>query len=76
MKSIKLLDCTLRDGGSINNGMFGYINILKICQFLNDANIEIIDELKLIFANYKIVYSNSAVYYCNHRLCYNNHRSI
>ena len=43
MKSIKLLDCTLRDGGSINNGLFGYSNILKICQFLNDANIEIIE---------------------------------
>ena len=43
MNKIKLLDCTLRDGGSINNGMFGYSNILKICQFLNDSNIEIIE---------------------------------
>lgn len=43
MKKIQLLDCTLRDGGSINNGMFGNSNILKICQFLNDANIEIIE---------------------------------
>lgn len=43
MKNIKLLDCTLRDGGSINNGQFGYSNILKICQYLNDSNIETIE---------------------------------
>lgn len=43
MKNIKLLDCTLRDGGSVNNGMFGYSRILSIIQFLNDANVEIIE---------------------------------
>ena len=43
MKNIKLLDCTLRDGGSLNNGMFGYSSILNIVQFLNDANIDIIE---------------------------------
>ena len=43
MKNIKLLDCTLRDGGSINNGMFGYSNILDICQFLNDSYVDIIE---------------------------------
>lgn len=43
MKNIKLLDCTLRDGGSLNNGMFGYANIMDIFSSLNDAGIDIIE---------------------------------
>ena len=42
-KKIKILDCTLRDGGSINNWNFGYCNIINIIQTLNDAGIEIIE---------------------------------
>ncbi len=41
--NIKILDCTLRDGGSINNWNFGYGNIIKILQNLNDAGIDIIE---------------------------------
>lgn len=43
MREIKLLDCTLRDGGSVNNWQFGEKNILKILQTLNDANIDIVE---------------------------------
>ncbi len=43
MKKIKLLDCTLRDGGSLNGWHFGCNNILNILQHLNDSNIEIVE---------------------------------
>lgn len=43
MKKIELLDCTLRDGGSVNNWMFGEKSIVGIFQSLNDANIDIIE---------------------------------
>ena len=38
---IKLLDCTLRDGGSVNGWNFGNNNIVNILQILNDSNIDI-----------------------------------
>ena len=57
MSNIRLLDCTLRDGGSINNGLFGFENIIKICQFLNDANIETIE---LGFLDNNVVYNNDS----------------
>ncbi len=43
MNRIKVLDCTLRDGGYINNWEFGSGNIKKIIQKLADANINIIE---------------------------------
>ena len=43
MKHIKILDCTLRDGGSLNNWIFGKDKIQYILQRLNDANIDIIE---------------------------------
>lgn len=43
MKKISILDCTLRDGGSLNNYLFGKENIIEIFQKLNDANIDIIE---------------------------------
>ena len=43
MRNIKILDCTLRDGGYINNWDFGYNNILKIINFLNDSHMDIIE---------------------------------
>ena len=43
MKKISILDCTLRDGGSLNNYLFGEENILQIFQMLNNANIDIIE---------------------------------
>lgn len=43
MKSIKVLDCTLRDGGYCNDWNFGASNIKKIISMLNQANIDIIE---------------------------------
>lgn len=43
MKNIKILDCTLRDGGYINNWNFGKKAIHDIISNLEKANIEIIE---------------------------------
>ena len=43
MKSVKLLDCTLRDGGYVNNWEFGIENIKTVIHQLTAANIEIIE---------------------------------
>lgn len=41
--NIKLLDCTLRDGGYVNNFNFGKENIGKIVETLSTTNIDIIE---------------------------------
>lgn len=43
MKNIKLLDCTLRDGGYINNWNFGNEKIKNILEKLQAANMDIIE---------------------------------
>ena len=43
MKNINVLDCTLRDGGYINEFDFGKSNISKIIKNLNDANIDVVE---------------------------------
>ncbi len=43
MKSIALLDCTLRDGGYVNNWLFGKKSIENIVRLLEKSNIEIIE---------------------------------
>lgn len=43
MKRIRLLDCSLRDGGHLNNGEFGELTIKGIIQSLIDAHIDIIE---------------------------------
>jgi len=43
MRSIKLLDCTLRDGGYINNWRFGEQTIRHILKRLSISNIDIIE---------------------------------
>lgn len=40
---IKLLDCTLRDGGYINNWSFKDKHIIKILKALKDSKIDIIE---------------------------------
>ena len=40
---VKILDCTLRDGGHLNNCEFGYSIIKKIIQNLSNSNIDIIE---------------------------------
>ena len=43
MNNIKLLDCTLRDGGYINDWEFGHDNIVSIFERVVDAGIDIIE---------------------------------
>ena len=43
MKKIKILDCTLRDGGYVNNWNFGKENIKSIIKELADANVDYIE---------------------------------
>ena len=43
MKRIKLLDCTLRDGGYINNWMFGRDNIISAIKELEKSRAEVLD---------------------------------
>ena len=42
-RSLKVLDCTLRDGGYINNWHFPQLQILSIFNALEESNIEIIE---------------------------------
>ena len=41
--NIKILDCTLRDGGYVNNWEFGENTICSIINKLIDANIDIVE---------------------------------
>lgn len=43
MKNISLLDCTLRDGGYVNDWRFGQANLVSIFERLVDANVDIIE---------------------------------
>ncbi|MDE6744832.1 MAG: aldolase catalytic domain-containing protein [Lachnospiraceae bacterium] len=43
MKKIKLLDCTLRDGGYVNDWEFGHNNLISIFERLVDAGVDIIE---------------------------------
>lgn len=43
MSKVKVLDCTLRDGGYINNWEFGHKNIRGIIDNLVSANIDIVE---------------------------------
>lgn len=43
MKEIKCLDCTLRDGGYINNWEFGYDTICDIIKNLENTNVDFLE---------------------------------
>lgn len=43
MSNIMILDCTLRDGGYVNNNNFGEKNIEKLIKYLKQAKIDIIE---------------------------------
>ena len=43
MKKIRLLDCTLRDGGYVNDWRFGYTNIVSITERMVDVGVDIIE---------------------------------
>lgn len=43
MRNIKLLDCTLRDGGYVNDWEFGHDNICSIFERVADAGVDVIE---------------------------------
>lgn len=43
MNNIQILDCTLRDGGYINDWRFGFINIKSIISRLTKANVDVVE---------------------------------
>ncbi len=43
MNNIKVLDCTLRDGGYVNNWNFGKLNIIDILNHLLNAQVDIVE---------------------------------
>lgn len=43
MRSIKLLDCTLRDGGYVNDWEFGHNNLISIFERLSDSGVDFIE---------------------------------
>lgn len=43
MNEIKLLDCTLRDGGFVNDWLFGHNHMINILERLISANVDIIE---------------------------------
>jgi 4-hydroxy 2-oxovalerate aldolase len=57
MSRIKLLDCTLRDGGYINNWKFGKQTIHNILKRLSISNIDIIECGFLTDKEYEVNYS-------------------
>lgn len=64
--NIKILDCTLRDGGYINNWEFGFDNIKQIILNLSNANIDFIEcgFLKNIkYQKDKTIYSSIAQFF-------------
>lgn len=61
MKNIKILDCTLRDGGYCNQWRFGCNNIEKIIKRLDEAKIDIIE---CGFISSKNSYDNNITKFC------------
>lgn len=66
MQEIKLLDCTLRDGGYVNDWEFGNNNIINVFERLESAAIDIIevgflDERRIFDSNRTIMPDTKAV---------------
>lgn len=62
MSEVKVLDCTLRDGGYCNQWKFGYREIVQIVSGLMEANIEIIE---CGFITNKVSYNKNVSKYSN-----------
>lgn len=62
MKNIKILDCTLRDGGRIINCEFKDNDILSITKGLTDANIDII-EIGFLRSHDLVKYHNNSTFF-------------
>ena len=43
MADIKLLDCTLRDGGYVNNWQWGFGSARRIIQTLTRAGVDVVE---------------------------------
>ena len=43
MGELKLLDCTLRDGGYVNDWKFGHNNLISIYERLIDSDVDYIE---------------------------------
>ena len=56
MSDISLLDCTLRDGGYVNDFDFGKTNIVNIIKMLNNSDVEIIE---CGFLDFEIIYDEN-----------------
>ena len=54
MNSVKVLECTLRDGGYVNNWDFGKENIINITKNLEKSNADIIEMGSIQLKNLKI----------------------
>lgn len=54
MNKIRILDCTLRDGGYCNQWRFGFDNIINIVSGLTQANLDIIE---CGFLTQKVIYN-------------------
>ena len=54
MSQVKLLDCTLRDGGHVNNFNFGQSNILNLIKLINSSKVDFIEIGFLSDTNYDI----------------------
>lgn len=66
MNNIKLLDCTLRDGGYLNDWEFGHSNLISILERLVNARVDIIeigflDERRIYDVNRSIMPSTDCV---------------
>lgn len=66
MGEIKLLDCTMRDGGYLNDWNFGHDNLINIFERLVDAKVDIIeigflDERRLFDINRSIMPDTDSV---------------
>ena len=43
MSQVRLLDCTLRDGGYLNDWKFGHDNLVSVFERLVDSRVDIIE---------------------------------
>ena len=72
--NVKLLDCTLRDGGYLNDWLFGQERIALISQYISDANIEYIENGflsdKIKVTPEKSLYSQTSIPKVNDNRCH------
>ena len=61
MQRVRILDCTLRDGGYCNQWKFGYENTKKIIDGLVESGVDII-ECGFLYQSFKIPERYNEVY--------------